>query len=40
MTNDNFGHIYCMWNEVFKYYGDEIYKLGRAENPKNECPHT
>jgi hypothetical protein len=26
------GFLYCMWNEMFKFYG-EIYKLGRSEDP-------
>jgi hypothetical protein len=24
------GHIYIIFNEVFNYYGDNVFKLGKA----------
>lgn len=29
------GYIYCMYNDVFKSYGENVYKIGRAENIEN-----
>jgi hypothetical protein len=26
------GHIYIMFNEVFKLYGDNVYKIGKTKN--------
>lgn len=26
------GYFYILWNEMFKYYGDDIYKLGKSKN--------
>lgn len=31
--NINKGFIYCYSNEMFKYYGNDIYKIG-ARGPK------
>lgn len=28
------GHIYCLYNEVYKSYGDNVYKLGKASCPE------
>lgn len=29
-----FGHLYCLFNEMFNYYGDNVYKLGKTINLK------
>jgi len=26
------GYIYVLWNEVYQYYGDNVYKIGRSNN--------
>lgn len=26
------GYVYVMYNEVYQYYGDDVYKIGRAKN--------
>lgn len=28
------GYVYCMCNEIFKFYGDDVYKLGNTINIK------
>ena len=30
------GYLYCLYNEVYKYYGEDVYKLGREINI-NQC---
>lgn len=27
------GYLYCMFNEVFKYYGDDVYKFVNSAEP-------
>ena len=34
-NNINKGFIYCYSNEMFKYYGNDIYKIGKATNIKS-----
>ena len=29
---NNNGYLYCLFNEMFKYYGDDVYKLGYCNN--------
>ena len=26
------GYIYIMYNEMFNYYGDDVYKIGKAKD--------
>ena len=33
-NNINKGFIYCYSNEMFKYYGNDVYKIGKATNIK------
>jgi hypothetical protein len=28
------GTVYCLHNEMFKYYGDDVYKIGMSTNTK------
>lgn len=30
--NDNEGYLYCLYNEVFVHYGNDVYKLGMSKN--------
>jgi hypothetical protein len=32
---NNQGFIYCLHNPTFKYYGDNVYKLGKTNNLKS-----
>ena len=35
------GSLYCLYNEMFNYYGDNIYKLGCSKNPETRlCGYT
>ena len=34
IENGKSGYLYCLWNEVYKYYGDNVYKLGMTNNLK------
>lgn len=29
------GYIYCIHNDMYKYYGENVYKLGKTENMQN-----
>ncbi|AYV83967.1 MAG: hypothetical protein Hyperionvirus15_5 [Hyperionvirus sp.] len=31
-NNTKCGHIYCLYNQIYKSYGDNVYKLGCTEN--------
>ena len=33
-NNINKGFIYCYSNEMFKYYGNDVYKIGKAKDIK------
>jgi hypothetical protein len=31
------GSLYVMFNDVFKHYGDNVYKLGKARDCEKKC---
>jgi hypothetical protein len=33
----NAGYIYCLYNNIFNYYGDDVYKFGNSINPDQRC---
>ncbi len=38
---NNEGYIYCIYNEVYKMYGENVYKLGCSKNAKKRlCAYT
>src|SRR5438876_6894136 len=32
IKNGGKGYIYCLYNEVYKYYGENVYKLGMSND--------
>ena len=32
LKNGDKGYIYCLYNVVFKYYGEDVYKLGKSND--------
>ncbi len=34
MKNGTSGYLYCLYNEIFAHYGDNVYKLGKTINIK------
>ena len=32
LVNDNSGCIYILYNEVYNYYGDNVYKIGKTKD--------
>ncbi len=32
------GYLYCLYNEMFNYYGDNVYKLGETANIEKRLP--
>ena len=37
----NQGFLYCLFNEIFKFYGDDLYKCGNSvDTDKRLCQYT
>ena len=40
-TIETEGYLYCMYNEMYEYYGEHVYKLGETKEFKNrQCGYT
>jgi hypothetical protein len=31
------GYLYCIHNEIYNYYGDDVYKFGNSSDPDKRC---